>query len=394
MQPDVASLANSLKPSHLPKRPFFSSGPCIKHPGWSLNSLEGALLGRSHRSEAGKALLKDTLHQTRELLEIPKGYKIAIVPGSTTSAMEMAMWSLLGQRPVDVFTWDFFSWLWSYDVKHQLGVEEVRVMDAPFGQLPDLKQANPDHDQVIAWCGTTAGVWVGGEDALAPQGEGLVLCDVTSAAFATKLPWHRLDATAFSWQKAMGSEAGHGMLVLSPRAIHRLETYMPPWPMPRVFRMASQGKLNDALFEGETLNTPSLLCVEDFRSALAWARSIGGLDGLVARCGQNFKALEAWVNATPWIDFVAQDPATRAKTAVCLKITDERFQNLDTQQQYAWLRAFAERLEREGAGYDIVNHNRMPPSLRIWTGPTVETEDLEAFFPWLEWAFEIQTSNH
>ncbi|MGL4825426.1 MAG: phosphoserine transaminase [Alphaproteobacteria bacterium] len=376
------------KPAHLPKRPFFSSGPCVKYPGWSWDVLKNAKLSRSHRSGDGKALLKACLEKTRKLLEIPEDYYIAMVPGSTTGAMEMALWSFLGPRPVDVFAWDVFSNLWSYDIQHQLRLNNVRVFEAPFGFLPDGHQASPDHDQVLAWCGTTAGVWVPDETWLSPRGEGLVLCDVTSAVFATHLPWKRLDVTAFSWQKGLGSEAAHGMLVLSPRAMARLKASTPPWPMPRLFRMTFEGKVLEKLFEGETLNTPSLLCVEDFLAALTWAETLGGLPKLVERSQQNFATLEAWVNATPWVDFVAKDPKTRSKTAVCLQVTDPRFEQLSLVAQYAWLGKLAHLLEQENAGFDIVNHNRMPPSLRIWTGPTVELCDLQDFLPWLGWAFE------
>jgi phosphoserine aminotransferase len=388
--PEVQEFTNTqpVKPTRLPKRPFFSSGPCVKYPGWSLNALEKAHVSRSHRSGEGKALLKLCLEKTRALLEIPEDYHIAIVPGSTTGAMEMALWSFLGPRPVDVFAWDVFSRLWAYDIQNQLRLNNVRVFEAPFGFLPDGHQARPNHDQVLAWCGTTSGVWVPDATWLAPRGEGLVICDATSAVFATPLPWERLDVTAFSWQKGLGSEAAHGMLVLSPHAMERLRTYSPPWPMPRIFRMAFEGKVLEKLFEGETLNTPSLLCVEDFLAALAWAQTLGGLPKLVARSQHHFALLEAWVEATPWAAFVAQIPETRAKTAVCLQVKEARFERLSLEAQYAWLGQVARLLEQENAGFDIVNHPRMPPSLRIWTGPTVELSDLQAFLPWLTWAFE------
>ncbi|HET6377888.1 MAG TPA: phosphoserine transaminase [Methylocella sp.] len=374
-------------PAARPARPNFSCGPCAKHPGWDLQSLQDAPFGRSHRSKPGKAKLKHAIDLTREVLQVPGDYRIGIIPGSDTGAVEAALWSLLGPRGVDVFAWESFSAGWVADVLEQLKIQGARAFVADFGHLPDLSQADFSHDVVFAWNGTTSGVRVPDAGWIAEGREGLTICDATSAAFAQNLDWAKLDATTFSWQKALGGEAAHGMLILSPRAVERLESYTPPWPLPKLFRLTEGGKLNEALFEGETINTPSLLCVEDYIAALNWAKSIGGLEALTARANANSRALSAWAERTPWVDFLAPDPEVRSNTSVCLKIVDPAVTALSFAGQAAFAKSLVDLLEKEGVAYDIGSYRDAPPGIRVWCGATVDTADIEALTPWLDFAF-------
>src|SRR5271170_2317208 len=376
-----------MSPTVRPLVAMFSSGPCAKRPGWSVGALERALVGRSHRAKPGKQRLVDVIETTRRILGIPADFRIGIVAGSDTGAIELALWSLLGARPVDVLAWESFGKDWVTDVVKQLKLTDVRTFQADYGALPELGQVDFSHDVVFTWNGTTSGVRVPNGAWIAADRQGLTLCDATSAAFAMSLPWDKLDATTFSWQKVLGGEAQHGMLVLSPRAIARLESYSPPWPMPKIFRLTKGGKLNEAVFKGETLNTPSMLCVEDYRDALAWADTVGGLQGLIARSEDNLAAVAAWVARTPWIDFLATRPETRSCTSICLRITDAWFAGLPADTQSAVSKQIAERLDKEGVAYDIASYRDAPPGLRIWAGATIERSDLEALFPWIEWAY-------
>jgi len=375
------------KPAARPAVPHFSSGPCAKRPGWSLQALTDALLGRSHRSKAGRAKLKRAIDLTREVLGIPADYRIGVVPASDTGAVEMAMWSLLGARPVTILSWESFGEGWVTDITKQLKLEDVTVVRADYGDLPDLGEVDPATDVVFTWNGTTSGVRVANGDWIAADRGGLTICDATSAAFAQPLDWGKLDATTFSWQKVLGGEAAHGMLILSPRAVERLETYKPAWPMPKLFRMTKGGKLNEGIFEGETINTPSMLCLEDYLDALAWAKSVGGGRGLVARSDANAKVMSDWVARTPWIAHLANDPATRSNTSVCLKVVDPAITALTPDAQAAFAKSLSGLLEKEGVAYDIAFYRDAPPGLRIWCGATVEASDLEALTPWLDWAF-------
>jgi phosphoserine aminotransferase len=374
-------------PGVRPVIPHFASGPCAKRPGWSLQNLTDALLGRSHRSKAGRAKLKRVVDLTREVLQVPDDYRIAIVPASDTGAVEMAMWSLLGARPVTMLAWESFGEGWITDVAKQLKLKDAVIVRADYGELPDLRAVDPATDVVFTWNGTTSGVRVPDADWIAADRQGLVICDATSAAFAQRLNWGRLDAVTFSWQKALGGEAAHGMLVLSPRAVQRLESYQPAWPLPKLFRLTKGGKLNEAVFEGETINTPSMLCVEDYLDTLGWARALGGLDGLIARADANSRAIADWVARTPWVDFLARDPRIRSNTSVCLKIVDATVVALSSDRQGTFAKALAAALEKEGVAYDIAYYRDAPPGLRIWCGATVETADVEALMPWLDWAF-------
>ncbi len=376
-----------MKPLVRPQNPRFSSGPCAKRPGWSLAALEGALLGRSHRAKAGRAKIDEVVNRSRALLGIPAEYRIAIVPGSDTGAIEMAMWSLLGQRGVDVLSWESFGEGWATDIAKQLKLSDLRLMRAPYGELPALAEVDTDRDVVFTWNGTTSGVCVPHGEWIKRDRQGLTLCDATSAAFAMDLPWDKLDVVTWSWQKALGGEAAHGMLVLSPRAIARLESYTPPWPLPKVFRLTSKGKFAEGIFKGETINTPSLLAIEDAIDGLKWAEAAGGRKALVARAKSNLAAIAAWVERTPWIDFLAQDPANRSWTSVCLKLVDGWFQGLPPEAQRAAVKRLEALVEAEGAGYDIAGHRDAPPGLRIWCGSTVERGDVEALLPWLDWAY-------
>ncbi|GGG45115.1 phosphoserine aminotransferase [Caldovatus sediminis] len=382
----MATLATP-KPDVRPANPRFSSGPCAKRPGWSLAALEGALLGRSHRASAPKARLAEVIERSKAILGMPAEWRLAIVPASDTGAVEMALWSLLGPRGVDVLAWESFSGEWATDVTRQLKLTDVRVHKAPYGRLPDLSAVDPGRDLVFVWNGTTSGVRVPDGDWISPAREGLAICDATSAAFAMRLPWDRLDVVTWSWQKVLGGEAAHGMLALSPRAVERLESYAPPWPLPKIFRMTKGGKINEGLFRGETINTPSMLCVEDALDGLRWAEAIGGLEALIARSEANLAAVARWVERTPWVDFLAEDPRTRSCTSICLKIVAPWFGALPAEKQAAAAKRLAALLEREGAALDAGAYRDAPPGLRLWGGATVETADVEALLPWLDWAF-------
>jgi phosphoserine aminotransferase len=375
------------KPAVRPARPFFSSGPCAKRPGWTAEALNGALVGRSHRSKPGKAKLKDAIERTRKILGIPSEYKIGIVPASDTGAVEMALWSMLGARPVDCFAWESFGEDWVTDTVKQLKLKDARVFKAPYGELPDLKQADPSHDIVFLWNGTTSGVKVPDGNWIAGDREGLTICDATSAVFAMDLPWTKLDVVTFSWQKVLGGEAAHGVLVLSPKAVARLESYTPPWPLPKIFRMTKGGKLVEGIFEGETINTPSMIAVEDYLDALTWAEGVGGLKGLIERSNANLGALEAWAAKSGWADFLAADKKVRSNTSVCLKIIDPWFTALSDEAKAEAAKKIASVLEKEGVALDIAGYRAAPPGLRIWCGATVDKADIEALTPWLDWAF-------
>lgn len=379
-----------MKPTRRPANPCFSSGPCAKRPGWSAAALSAALLGRSHRSGPGKARLAEVIERSRAILQMPADYRLGIVAGSDTGAVEMALWSLLGARGIDLLCWENFGEGWVTDVTRQLNLPDVRVLQAPYGRLPDLSAVDPDRDTVFVWNGTTSGVRVPDGDWIPAGRRGLTICDATSAAFAMRLPWDKLDVVTWSWQKALGGEAAHGMLALSPRAVERLESYTPPWPLPKLFRLTSEGKLIEGIFRGETINTPSLLCVEDALDSLRWAESVGGLDGLVARAEGNLATLASWAERTPWLRFLAKDPATRSCTSPQLEIVDPWFQALSADHRFKTLRAMTARLEAEGAGYDLASHVASPPGIRIWTGATVERSDVEALLPWLDWTWEQQ----
>jgi phosphoserine aminotransferase len=375
------------KPGVRPATPHFSSGPCAKRPGWSLQNLTDAALGRSHRAKIGKAKLKRAIDLTREVLEVPADYRIGIVPASDTGAIEMAMWSMLGARPVTMLAWESFGEGWVTDVQKQLKLTDVTVLKAPYGELPDLTKVNFDSDVVFTWNGTTSGVRVPNGDWIAADRKGLTICDATSAAFAQKLDFAKLDVVTFSWQKALGGEGAHGMLILSPRAVERLETYKPAWPLPKIFRMTKNGKINEGIFIGETINTPSMLCVEDYLDTLQWAKGIGGLKALIARADANTKVLADWAARTPWVDFLAADAKIRSNTSVCLKVVDPRVTGLPAAAQADFAKKLASVLEKEGVALDVGGYRDAPPGLRIWCGATVETADVEALTPWLDWAF-------
>jgi phosphoserine aminotransferase len=374
-------------PGVRPAIPHFSSGPCAKRPGWSLSALTDAVLGRSHRSKIGKAKLKRAIDLTREVLEVPADYRIGIVPASDTGAVEMALWSLLGARPVTMLAWESFGEGWVSDVAKELKLKNVTTLKAPYGELPDLGKVDWTNDVVFTWNGTTSGVRVPNGDWIASDRAGLAICDATSACFAQALDWPKLDVVTFSWQKALGGEAAHGMLILSPRAVERLESYTPPWPLPKIFRMTKGNKLNQGIFEGETINTPSMLCVEDYLDTLNWAKSIGGLKALMARADANARTIADWVAVTPWIDFLAKDPAIRSNTSVCLKVVDPVVGKLSADAQAAFVKGIAAALEKEGIAYDIDAYRDAPPGLRIWCGSTAERTDVEALTLWLDWAF-------
>ena len=376
------------RPNARPGVANFSSGPCAKRPGWTLASLDKALLGRSHRSKPGKQKLAEVIDRTRAVLGIPATHRIAIVPASDTGAVEMALWSLLGPRGVDVLAWESFGEAWAVDIARQLRLADARVMKAPYGALPDLSRVDFARDVVFTWNGTTSGVRVPGGDWIAPDRAGLTICDATSAAFAMRLPWDRLDVTTWSWQKVLGGEGQHGMLVLGPRAVERLESHVPAWPLPKLFRMTSGGELVEGLFKGETINTPSMLAVEDAIDGLRWAEGIGGLDALVARSESNLAAIESWVARSGWAGFLASDKATRSCTSVCLRIVDPAILALPAEVQAALPKRIAALLEAEKVAFDIDAYRDAPPGLRIWAGATIERADLEALFPWLDWAFE------
>jgi phosphoserine aminotransferase len=374
-------------PGLRPVNPHFSSGPCAKRPGWSLQALTDALVGRSHRSKPGKAKLKRAIDLTREILEVPADYRIGIVPASDTGAVEMAMWSLLGARPVTMLAWESFGEGWITDVEKQLKLKDVTVLKAGYGDIPDLSRVDSDTDIVFTWNGTTSGVRVPNADWIKADRKGLTICDATSAAFAQPLDFKKLDVVTFSWQKALGGEAAHGILILSPRAVERLESYKPAWPLPKIFRMTKAGKLNEGIFVGETINTPSMLCVEDYLDTLQWAKGIGGLKALIGRADANARTIHDWVAKTPWIDNLASDAKTRSNTSVCLKIVDPSVTALSTEAQWTFVKDMVALLEKENVAFDFANHRDALPGLRIWCGATVETADVEKLLPWLDFAY-------
>ncbi len=377
-----------MQPPNRPKNPHFSSGPCAKRSGWSLTELKAACVGRSHRSSEGRAKLAEVIDRSRKILSMPADYRLGIVPASDTGAVEMALWSLLGARGVDVLAWESFGKGWVADVVQQLKLKDVRSFEADYGALPDLRQAAADRDIVFTWNGTTSGVRVPNGDWIAADRQGLTICDATSAAFAMDLPWDKLDVVTWSWQKVLGGEAAHGMIALSPRAVARLESHKPAWPLPKIFQLSKGGKLIDGIFKGDTINTPSMLAVEDALDGLRWAERIGGLPALIARSEGNLAAIAAWVARTPWIEFLAADAAIRSPTSVCFKLVDPWFTALSAADQAKTATRLADRLAKEGVAYDIASYRDAPPGLRIWAGATVETSDLQALFPWLDWAWQ------
>ncbi|MGY8983765.1 MAG: phosphoserine transaminase [Sphingomonadales bacterium] len=380
-------------PEKKPASPLFSSGPCAKRPGWKIENLKNAPLGRSHRSAIGKSRLKEAIDKTFEILNLPEGYLVGIVPGSDTGAIEMALWSLLGARGVDMLAWESFGSGWVMDVTKQLKLDDVRTIEAPYGKLPDLSRVDPGRDVVFTWNGTTSGVKVPNGDWISDKRAGLTICDATSAAFAMDLPWKKLDVTTYSWQKVMGGEGAHGMIILSPRAIERLESYKPPWPLPKIFRLTKNGKLISSIFNGATINTPSMLCVEDYIDTLNWGLDVGGIKGLIGRSEDNLAVIKSWVDRTDWIEFLAEVPSTISNTSVCLKITADWFENLDAEEKTIASKKLTQLLDAKDVAYDISSYRDAPAGLRIWTGSTIETEDLVDLIPWLDWAYgEIQAS--
>lgn len=377
-----------LKPDTRPVNAQFSSGPCTKRPGWTPQALADAALGRSHRAKIGKAKLKQAIDLTREVLQVPADYRIGIVPASDTGAVEMALWSMLGARGVDMVAWESFGAGWVTDVVKQLQLADVRTFEAPYGEIVDFSKVDFDRDVVFTWNGTTSGVRVPNADFIPADRQGLTICDATSAAFAQNLDFSKLDVITFSWQKVLGGEGAHGVLILSPRAVERLESYKPAWPLPKIFRMTKGGKLIEGIFTGETINTPSMLCVEDYLDALNWAKSVGGLAGLMARADSNFAVIDQFVENRDWIANLAKDPATRSNTSVCLTIIDTQILALDASGQAKFAKSIVSLLEEEGVAFDIGAYRDAPSGLRIWTGATVETADVEALMPWLDWAFQ------
>ncbi|MEC7274486.1 MAG: phosphoserine transaminase [Verrucomicrobiota bacterium] len=376
-----------MKPSTKPNRPFFSSGPCSKRPGWSLNALSGSIVGRSHRSKPAKARIREVIDLSSDILGLPKGYVCGIVPASDTGAVEMAMWSLLGERAVEMCAWESFGFDWVTDAIEQLGLEEVNHHLAEYGKLPDFSKVDCDNDVVFTYNGTTSGVKVPNLNWISDNRKGLTICDATSAVFAMDIDFRKLDVVTWSWQKVMGGEGAHGMIVLSPRAINRLKTYKPTWPLPKIFRMTKERALIDGIFSGATINTVSLICVEDAVDGLRWAESIGGLPELIKRSEANLKAISEWVHQTEWIDFLAEEPATISNTSICLKITAQWYQKLPANEQVDKAKQIVSLLEKEGVGFDFGSYRDAPAGLRIWGGATVETADIIALLPWIEWAF-------
>ncbi len=376
------------RPATKPVNPCFSSGPCAKRPGWSLDALKGALLGRSHRTSIGVKRIHDVIEKSKALLGMPKDYRLALVPASDTGAIEMAMWSLLGPRGVDVLSWEVFGKFWIHDVVKQLKIKDVRTFEAPFGALPDLSQVSPDRDIVFTWNGTTSGVKVPNGDWIKSDRQGLTLCDATSAVFAMDMPWDKLDVVTWSWQKALGGEAAHGMLALSPRAVERLESYTPPWPMPKIFRITKNNKLFDEPFEGKTINTPSMLCVEDHLDTLKWAESMGGLPALIKRSTANLKAIEEWIAKTDWAEFLPEREEIRSSTSICFKVVDPWFTAKDVETQLKIIKDTEKMLDKEGVAYEIANHRDSPASYRLWGGATVETADIKSCLEWINWAYQ------
>ncbi|MBE1237666.1 phosphoserine transaminase [Phaeovibrio sulfidiphilus] len=381
-------MAEITKPATRPMNPNFSSGPCAKRPGWTPAALESALVGRSHRAKPGKERLAEVLDRQRALLGLPDDYRIGVVAASDTGAVEMALWSLLGPRGVDVLAWESFGSGWVTDIVKQLKIKDVRTMEAPYGQLPDLSQVDFERDVVFTWNGTTSGVCVPNADWIPADRKGLTICDATSSAFAMDMDWSKLDAVTYSWQKVLGGEAQHGILILSPRAVERLESYTPSWPMPKLFRMTKGGKLIEGIFKGETINTPSMLVVEDAIDALKWVETIGGAAGLRRRCEANLAEVEKWVAKTDWIDFLAEDKAVRSCTSICLKVVADWFTALSADDQAKAAKKIASLLDKEGVAYDIGSYRDAPPGLRLWGGGTVEASDMAALLPWIEWAYE------
>jgi len=375
------------RPETRPANPHFSSGPCAKHPGWSLEALRGALVGRSHRAKDAKARIKAVIEKSREILRIPPDYRVGIMPGSNTGAFEAAMWSLLGARGTDILAWESFGKTWAKDAVEELKLQDVNIFEAEYGQLPDLTQVSFDRDVIFTWNGTTSGVRIPSADWITSNREGLTICDATSAVFAQELDWSKLDVTTWSWQKVLGGEGQHGMIALSPRAVERLESYTPPWPLPKLFRMTKNGALNADIFEGATINTVSMLCIEDHLDGLVWAESLGGLPALIERANKNLDVIKDWVKRTDWVDFLAEAPSVRSNTSVCLQIVDPEVVNMEAAGRDAVARDIAALLAEEGVAYDIGSHRDAPAGLRIWTGATVEKADLEALTPWLDWAF-------
>ena len=386
-------MTDIMKPAARPENPRFSSGPCAKRPNWSLDALQDAALGRSHRAKIGKSKLKQAIDETRALLGVPDDYRIGIVPASDTGAFEMAMWTMLGARGVTMLSWESFGAGWVSDVTKQLKLENVTSLEADYGQLPDLGVVNFDDDVCFTWNGTTSGARVPNGDWIASDRAGLTLCDATSAVFAQHMAWDKLDVVTYSWQKVLGGEGGHGVIILSPRAVERLESYTPSWPLPKIFRLTKGGKLIEGIFTGATINTPSMLCVEDYLDALNWARSVGGYSGLCARADANFAVLNDWVAKTDWVDFLATDPATRSNTSVCLVISDPEIEGLDSDEQAAFAKKLTALLDQEGVAYDIGAYRDAPAGLRIWAGGTVEAADLKALTGWLDWAFATLKSS-
>jgi phosphoserine aminotransferase len=379
-----------MKPTRRPRNPCFSSGPCAKRPGWSPEVLAQALVGRSHRARIGLDRIVEVVDRSRAILGVPADWRVGVVPASDTGAVEMAMWSLLGPRGVDMLAWESFGEGWVADAR-QLKLADLRVLSAPYGRLPDFAQVDFTHDVVFPWNGTTAGVRIPNGDWIPADRKGLTICDATSAVFAMRLPWDRLDVVTWSWQKALGGEAAHGMLGLSQRAVERLESYTPPWPLPKLFRMTANGRLIDGIFRGETINTPSMLCVEDALDSLKWAETVGGLEGLIARAEGNLATIAEWAERSTWLEFLAAEPATRSCTSPQLSITDPWFTGLSPEDRFTNVRAMTRRLEEEGAAYDVASHRASPPGIRIWSGPTVESADIEALLPWLDWGWQEQS---
>ncbi len=375
------------KPSIRPQNPNFSSGPCSKRPGWSLEALNDATIGRSHRSKLGKAKLAEAIELSKEVLQIPSDYRLGIVPASDTGAVEMAMWTMLGQRGVDVAAWESFGKGWVTDALKQLKLEDINTYEADYGQIPDLSVVDTDRDVVFTWNGTTSGVKVPNGDWIKDNRQGLTICDATSAAFAMEIPWQKIDVLTYSWQKVMGGEAAHGVIVLSPRAVERLESYTPDRPLPKIFRLTKGGKLIEGIFEGSTINTPSMLCVEDAIDGLKWAKSIGGLSKLIERSNNNLQVLEDWVAKSDWIDFLVEDKSLRSNTSICFKITDKWYQSLSKEEQAAKAKELVSLMAKEEVAYDIGSYRDAPPGLRIWGGATVESKDMEALTQWLDWGF-------
>ncbi len=375
------------KPGIRPANPRFSSGPCAKRPGWSVDVLKDAFVGRSHRHAIGKGRLQEVIERSKRLLRIPEGYRLGIVPASDTGAVEMALWSIIGPRAVEVLAWESFGATWAGDVAKQLKIKDVKLMQVGYGELPDLSTVDFDRDVIFTWNGTTSGVRVPDGDWIPDDRKGLTICDATSAAFAMDIPWSKIDVATWSWQKAMGGEAAHGMLMLSPRAVERIESYDPAWPMPKVFRLKKKDKLNEEIFEGSTINTPSLLCVEDALDGLRWGEDVGGLDGLIGRVDRNAAALQGWVDRTPWIENICADPKARSTTSMGFVIVDPWFKGLDDAAQRATVKKMTGLLDKEGVAFDLGAHRDAPPGLRIWCGATIETSDVEALCPWLDWAY-------